>query len=61
MGFPFKTKSTPKSSLFLRRVVYMPSDLDPVRTLLIRLAMVFFLFGMLIGVLWLDKAGVTGS
>ena len=58
MAFPFKTKSTPKSSLFLRRVVYTPSDLDPVRTLLIRLAIVLFLFGMLISVLWLDREGL---
>ncbi len=36
----------------------MPSDLDPVRTLLIRLGMVVFLFGMLIGVLWLDREGL---
>jgi voltage-gated potassium channel len=58
MAFPFKTKSTPKSSLFLRRVVYTPSDLDPVRTLLIRLGMVLFLFAMLIGILWLDREGL---
>ena len=58
MAFPFKTKLTLKSSLFLRRVVYTPSDLDPVRTLLIRLGMVLFLFGMLIGVLWLDREGL---
>ena len=58
MVFPFKTKSTPKSSLFLRRVVYTPSDLDPVRTLLIRLGMVIFLFVILTGVLWLDREGL---
>ena len=58
MAFPFKTKSTPKSSLFLRRVVYTPSDLDPVRTLLIRLAMVIFLFVILTGILWLDRDGL---
>lgn len=58
MAFPFKTKSTPKSSLFLRRVVYTPSDLDPGRTLLIRLGIVLFLFGMLIGLLWLDREGL---
>jgi voltage-gated potassium channel len=58
MAFPFKTKSTPKSSLFLRRVVFMPTDLDPVRTLLIRLGIVLFLFGLLISVLWLDREGL---
>ncbi len=36
----------------------MPSDLDPVRTLLVRLGMVLFLFGMLIGLLWLDRGGL---
>jgi voltage-gated potassium channel len=58
MAFPFRTKSTPKSSLFLKRVVYTPSDLDPVRTLLIRLGIVLLLFGLLIGVLWLDREGL---
>ncbi len=36
----------------------MPADLDPVRTLLIRLGMVLFLFALLIGVLWLDREGL---
>ena len=36
----------------------MPSDLDPVRTLLIRLGMVLFLFGLLIGILWVDREGL---
>ncbi len=58
MAFPFKTKSIPKSSLFLRRVVYTPSDLDPVHTLLIRLGVVLFLFVLLIGILWMDREGL---
>ncbi|MEC4680798.1 MAG: potassium channel family protein [Nitrospirota bacterium] len=36
----------------------MPADLDPVRTLLIRLGIVLFLFGLLISVLWLDREGL---
>jgi len=36
----------------------MPTDLDPVRTLLIRLGIVLFLFGLLISVLWLDREGL---
>ena len=36
----------------------MPSDLDPVRTLLIRLVIVLFLFGLLIGILWVDREGL---
>jgi len=36
----------------------MPADLDPGRTLLIRLGIVLFLFGLLIRVLWLDREGL---
>ena len=58
MAFPFKTKSTPKSSLFMRRVVHTPSDLDPGRTVVIRLGIVLLLFGILISILWLDRGGL---
>lgn len=36
----------------------MPTDLDPIRTLLIRLGMVLALFAMLVGVLWWDRNGL---
>ncbi len=39
-------------------MVYTPSDLDPVRTLMIRFGIVLLLFGLLIGVLWLDRDGL---
>ncbi len=58
MAFPFKSSSSPKASLFLKRVVFMPADLDPVRALLFRIAIVLVLFGLLIGILWLDREGL---
>ncbi len=61
MAFPFKTKTTPKSSLFLRRVIFMPTDLDPIRTLFIRFGLVLFLFALLIGILWMDREGLQDS
>ena len=36
----------------------MPTDLDPVRTLLIRTLLVLLLFCLLIGILWLDRGGL---
>ena len=36
----------------------MPTDLDPVRTLLIRTGIVVLLFVLLIGILWLDRDGL---
>ena len=45
-------------SLLWRRVVFMPTDLAPGRTLLIRTAILFFLLVILVGILWLDKDGL---
>ena len=42
----------------MRRVVYTPSDLDPGRTLVIRLGIVLLLFGILISILWWDREGL---
>ena len=36
----------------------MPTDLDPVRTLLLRVGIVSLLFCLLIGILWLDRDGL---
>jgi voltage-gated potassium channel len=36
----------------------MPTDLDPVRTLLIRFLIVLLLFCLLIGILWVDREGL---
>jgi voltage-gated potassium channel len=59
MGLFFNRPSSSKfTRLFFRRVVYMPTDLDPIRTLLIRLGVVLLLFVMLIAVLWWDRNGL---
>jgi len=46
------------SSLLWRRVVFMPTDLDPGRTLLIRSAILVALLVTLVGILWLDRDGL---
>jgi voltage-gated potassium channel len=59
LGLFFQRPATSKfTRLFFRRVVYMPADLDPIRTLLIRLGVVLLLFVILIGVLWWDRSGL---
>lgn len=59
MSFSFRTHSSRKTSrLFFRRVVYMPTDLDPFRTLLSRIILVVMLFCFLTGILWLDRNGL---
>ncbi len=50
--------SSSASRLFFRRVVHMPTDLDPRRTLLLRSGIVLSLFVLLIGVLWIDRDGL---
>jgi len=57
--FSFGAHSYRKTSrLFLRRVVYMPTDLDPFRTLLSRIVLVGVLFCLLTGILWFDREGL---
>jgi voltage-gated potassium channel len=59
MAFSFRTSSSRKASrLFFRRVVHMPADLDPFRTLLSRIILVGVLFCILTGILWLDRSGL---
>lgn len=59
MAFSLRTYAYRKASrLFFRRVVYMPTDLDPFRTLLNRILLVGLLFCFLIGILWLDRNGL---
>ena len=59
MALSFRASSSRKASrLFFRRVVYMPTDLDPFRTLLSRIVLVGVLFCLLTGILWLDRNGL---
>ncbi len=59
MALSFRRSPNSRSSrLFLRRVVFMPTDLDPVRTLIMRTLVVLALFCLLIGILWLDREGL---
>jgi voltage-gated potassium channel len=59
VAFSFRTQPDRKASqLFLRRVVYMPTDLDPFRTLLSRFVLLVMLFCFLTGILWLDRNGL---
>ena len=59
MALSFRANSSRKASrLFFRRVVYMPTDLDPFRTLLSRIVLVGVLFCVLTGILWLDRNGL---
>jgi voltage-gated potassium channel len=59
MALSFRTSSSRKASrLFFRRVVYMPADLDPFRTLLSRIVLVGVLLCLLTGILWLDRNGL---
>jgi voltage-gated potassium channel len=59
VAFSFGAHSYRKTSrLFLRRVVYMPTDLDPFRTLLSRIVLVGVLFCLLTGILWFDREGL---
>ncbi len=59
MAFLFRAHASRKASrLFFRRVVYMPTDLDPFRTLLSRIILVAMLFCFLTGILWLDRSGL---
>lgn len=46
------------TSLLWRRVVFMPTDLAPGRTLLFRTAILIVLFVLLVGILWLDRDGL---
>ena len=59
MAFSYRANASRKASrLFFRRVVYMPADLDPFRTLLSRIVVVGVLFCLLTGILWLDRNGL---
>jgi len=42
-----------------RRVVFMPEDLNPRRTLMIRMLLVALLLLALLGILWLDRDGLN--
>lgn len=53
-----KQEAEKPSSLLWRRVVFMPADLDPGRTLLIRFAALMVLLGLLVGILWWDRDGL---
>ncbi len=51
-------KASSASRRFFRRVVYIPADFDPVRTLSIRIGVVALLFVLLVSLLWFDRHGL---
>ena len=53
-----QVRSTEPSSMSWRRVVFMPEDLDPRRTLLMRMLFVIMLLVSLLSILWLDREGL---
>ena len=55
---PRQQESEKATSLGWRRVVFMPADLAPGRTLLIRTAILILLLVLLVGILWLDREGL---
>ncbi|WP_447969787.1 potassium channel family protein [Nitrospira sp. M1] len=46
-------------SMTWRRVVFMPEDLNPRRTLIIRMLLVGLLLVSLLGILWVDREGLN--
>ncbi len=50
--------SAAPSSMTWRRVVFMPEDLNPRRTLMVRMLLVIILLVSLLGILWLDREGL---
>ncbi len=56
-----QTKSAETGSLAWRRMVFMPEDLHPRRTLVFRSMIVLGLLLMLLTILWVDRAGLQDN